>query len=77
MAGPPIRQGRKPRMAARSMVTVLRPGEYHRVTSAMEKVGRHLDRPVGAARWAPMTTDGTFGPQVCPQRMPGDFAAAP
>jgi len=38
---------------------------------------RHLGRLVGVARWAPLTTDGTFGPQVGPQQMQGDFAATP
>ena len=37
---------------------------------------RHLDRPVDSAWWAPLATNGTFGPQVCPQRMSGGFAAA-
>lgn len=41
------------------------------------ELGRHLGRPVGIARWAPLTTDGTFGPQVDPQLMQGDFAATP
>ena len=37
---------------------------------------RHLDRPVDTAWWAPLATNGTFGPQVCPQLLPGGFAAA-
>lgn len=32
---------------------------------------QHLGHLVGAARWAPLTTDGTFGPQVCPQQIAG------
>ena len=37
---------------------------------------RHLDRPVDTAWWAPLATNGTFGPQGCPQRRSGGFAAA-
>ena len=37
---------------------------------------RHLDRLVDTAWWAPLATNGTFGPQVCPQRLSGGFAAA-
>ena len=29
-----------------------------------------------SAWWAPLDTNGTFGPQVCPQLLPGGFAAA-
>ena len=32
---------------------------------------------VGVARRAPLTADGTFGPQACPHQMAGDFAATP
>ncbi|TSE28879.1 hypothetical protein Tchar_02653 [Tepidimonas charontis] len=38
---------------------------------------RHLDRLVGLARRTPAPGDGTFGPQVCPHQMEGDFAANP
>ena len=40
-------------------------------------MGQHPACPVGAARWAPLTTDGTFGPEAGPQHMQGDFAAVP
>ena len=40
-----------------------------------KKMRRHLGRLVDAAWRAPLTANETFGPQVCPQRMPGDFAA--
>ena len=37
----------------------------------------HLDGLTGVARRAPLTADETLVPQVCPQRIPGGFAAAP
>ena len=37
---------------------------------------RHLGRLVDTAWWAPLTTNGTFEPQVCSQLLPGGFAAA-
>ncbi len=42
-----------------------------------KKVRRHLGRLVGTAWRAPLTANETFGLQVCPQLLPGDFAAAP
>lgn len=59
------------------MTTSSRDVEIVRSMREVKKMRPHLDGLVGAARWAPLTTDETFGLQVCPQRMPGGFAAAP
>ena len=37
---------------------------------------RHLGRLVDTEWLAPLTTNGTFEPQVCSQLLPGGFAAA-
>lgn len=36
---------------------------------------RHLGRLVDTAWWAPLATNETFGSQVYPQHLPGEFAA--